>query len=38
MDVVFIREYWRRPPYSYGIGPKSVHVCSHYRSCQRVVA
>lgn len=34
-DFVFVREYMRRPPYSYGRGEKTVHVVSHYRRYPR---
>ena len=29
--MVQVRSHWRRPPYSYGFGPKTVFVCSHLR-------
>lgn len=28
---VFVRSHWRRPPYSFGVGKKTVQVVAHYR-------
>jgi hypothetical protein len=28
---VHVRQYWRRPPFSHGVGPKTVFVVEHIR-------